>query len=405
MTQRRKVLFLSARLPYPLDSGGKIRAYHVLRSLAGCFRVTMLAFGGEGSVPGYVEALEKLGVDVVIVRHPKIDRPSGVANAISNIGSSLPLTIAKYKSSAMKKAVERLIDERFDIIHCEQLHMAEYAADCCTGVLKVMDAHNVESQIAERYARKEGNFFKKAFLFRNCRKMLRYEKRAAASFDLILTVSSNDQETLVKYGGGNRVKLVENGVDTDYFRPLPESRANHLVFVGSMDWLPNVDGMLYFLNDIYPLIKAAVPHVKLSIVGKNPPASLARAATTTSSVYVTGTVDDVRPYVADTSVFVVPLRFGGGTRLKILEAFAMGRAVVSTSLGAEGIEGLNGQHFLIADEPKQFADAVVRLLSDEGLRASLTSRARQLAEGVYSWDVVGSKLLSYYNGLLAQEGI
>ncbi len=405
MINRKKVLVLSARLPYPLDSGGRIRAYHVLRTLAGHFQATLLALSGNETASGYSDEIEKLGVRVVTIGNPRIDRPAGVADAVRNLTSPLPLTVAKYTCSLMEKAVEGFMADGFDVIHCEQLHMAVYAAGRFPGVPKVLDAHNVESQIAERYARQEGNIMKKAFLSNNYRKMLRFEKRAASSFDLILAVSSNDRENLASYGGGERVKLLENGVDLEYFHPQHQSGGKHLVFVGSMDWLPNVDGMLYFLGDIYPLIQAVLPDVKLSIVGKNPPETLVRASAALPSVRITGTVDDVRPYVADAAVFIVPLRFGGGTRLKILEAFAMGRPVVSTSLGCEGIEGQNGKHLIIADTPQQFSDAVIRLLSNEGLRNELSSNARRLAEEIYSWDVIGSKLLGYYDSLLAGKNI
>ena len=222
--------------------------------------------------------------------------------------------------------------------------------------------------------------------------MLRFERDALAHFDLVLAVSEADRDTFERlYPGALRapVHVVQTGVDTQYFSPLsatPARRA-HLVFTGSMDWLPNEDGMLYFVRDILPLVRQAEPGATLSIIGRAPTPAVRKLAEQ-HGVEVTGSVDDVRPHVAAGSVYVVPLRIGGGTRLKIFEAMGLGKAVVSTTIGAEGLPVTDGADIVIADEPAAFAAAVVRLIRDDAARTRIESAARRLVVEKYDWSAV-----------------
>jgi glycosyltransferase involved in cell wall biosynthesis len=222
-------------------------------------------------------------------------------------------------------------------------------------------------------------------------RMLRFERDALTRFDLVLAVSDTDRRTLERlYPGAlrNPVHVVQTGVDTSYFTPMPrQERRAHLVFTGSMDWLPNEDGMTYFVRDILPLIRQAEPDVTLSIVGRNPTPAVQRLAQT-PGIEVTGRVDDVRPHVAAGDIYVVPLRIGGGTRLKIFEAMSMSRAVVSTTIGAEGLPVTSGRDIVIADEPALFAESVVRLIRDADTRHRIESAARQLVVSRYDWAAV-----------------
>jgi glycosyltransferase involved in cell wall biosynthesis len=222
------------------------------------------------------------------------------------------------------------------------------------------------------------------------RKLRRYEAAACRRARLTIAVSAGDAEALARLAPGARVRAVPTGVDTAYFRPNghPEP-APGLVFTGSMDWYPNEDAILHFIRTSLPRIRAAVPEVSLTVVGRNP--SPALRAAQGPGIHVTGTVDDVRPFIAEAAVYVVPLRVGGGTRLKLFEALAMGKAVVSTTVGAEGLPLEPGQHFIEADGPVDFARAVVGLLRNPEQRLRLGAAGRRLVESRYSWSQVATE--------------
>ena len=263
--------------------------------------------------------------------------------------------------------------------------------------------HNVESEIWRRHAETKTGAMAKALYGMQYRRMLRYEGRALTRFDGVLAVSDADAATFASlYPGAIRqpVHVVPTGVDTNYFAPdrspaprtLQSASGNQqLIFTGSMDWLPNEDAMQFFCRDILPLIRAEEPDASLSIVGRTPTPAVKRLAED-RGVRVTGRVDDVRPYMKDAAVYVVPLRIGGGTRLKIFEAMAMGKALVSTTVGAEGLPVTDGEHLTIADEPNTFARAVVRLLRDAERRAQLETAARALVVERYDWSAVAGEL-------------
>jgi glycosyltransferase involved in cell wall biosynthesis len=255
------------------------------------------------------------------------------------------------------------------------------------GVPTVLFNHNVEHMIWERLWKNETRRFRRALLEIECKKMRRAEAAACASSNLTLAVSENDRVVLSAAAPNAKVEAVPTGVDTSYFHPNgTRQSAAQLVFTGSMDWYPNEEGVLYFIDAILPLIRREIPEASLTIVGRNPTPRLRAVAS--AAVRVTGTVDDVRPYVGEAAVYVVPLRIGGGTRLKIFEALAMGKAVVSTRIGAEGLPLVPGKHFIEADDPVDFAREVVTLLRDPTRRNYLAQMGRKLVEERYSWQQV-----------------
>jgi len=253
----------------------------------------------------------------------------------------------------------------------------------------VLFTHNVEHMIWKRLRDTEGSAWRRALLELEWRKMRRCERRACATASLTLAVSDVDTAQLASLAPRARVRAIPTGVDVEYFAPGARSEASsRLVFTGSMDWYPNEDAVLHFVDAILPLIRRDVPEVSLAVVGRNPTARLRRACEA-AGVEVTGTVDDVRPYLRDAAVFVVPLRVGGGTRLKIFEALAMAKAVVSTTVGAEGLPLRPGEHAVLADEPGDFARAVVALVRDPAERRRLGDAGRRLVEERYAWREVG----------------
>jgi glycosyltransferase involved in cell wall biosynthesis len=304
-----------------------------------------------------------------------------------------PYAVAKYYSPAYRARVEQLLSsERFDLVICDFLPPVVNLPRTlpCPSVVFT---HNVEAEIWRRHAENATNAVARRLLTQQWRRMLRFEADALARFDLVLAVSNADRKTferLYPRSLNAPVHLVQTGVDTSFFTPderAPE-RA-HMVFTGSMDWLPNEDGMIYFCREILPRIRESEPEATLSIIGRSPTPAVRRLAEM-NGVEVTGRVDDVRPHVARGAVYVVPLRIGGGTRLKIFEAMAMAKAVVSTTVGAEGLPVTPGRDVVIADHAEQFAKAVVRLIRDVEARQAIETAARRLVVERYDWSAVAA---------------
>ena len=389
------LLWLNAGLLLPLDKGGKLRTWHLMRQLARGHDISYVSFADASTTAEDVAGMREVASHVVTI--PRTEPAKGTArfylDAMQYLVDRVPYAVAKYRYDAYRRAIEQLLATRqFDAIVCDFLVPAVNLPDTlpCPAILFT---HNVESEIWRRHVETAGNAVSRRLLQTQWRRMLRFERAALGRFDLVLAVSDADRQTfgrLFPDALTAPVHVVATGVDTTYFAPIndrqPEKRA-HLVFTGSMDWLPNEDGMHYFVREILPRIRQLEPDATLSIIGRSPTPAVRRLAAE-HGVRVTGSVDDVRPHVAEGSVYVVPLRIGGGTRLKIFEAMAMGKAVVSTTIGAEGLPVTPEQHIVIADGPQQFADAVVRLVRDDEMRRRLEVEARKLVVERYDWSAV-----------------
>jgi sugar transferase (PEP-CTERM/EpsH1 system associated) len=386
-----KVLWLNAGLLLPLDKGGKLRTWHVMRHIARRHDITYLSFED----PSATQA-DRLGMREVcreLITLPRRDPQKGslrfYGDAARYVLDPVPYAVAKYRSADYRARVAALLhDRRFDVVVCDFLPPAVNLPERlpCPSVLFT---HNVEAEIWRRHFETAANPVARRLLAQQWRRMLRFEADTLSRFDLVLAVSGADRRTferLYPQSLDTPIHVVQTGVDTGYFTPSADapSRA-HLVFTGSMDWLPNEDAMTYFCRDILPRIREAEPSATLSIIGRAPTPAVQRLSQQHEGVEVTGRVDDVRPHVRRGAVYVVPLRIGGGTRLKIFEAMAMGKAVVSTTVGAEGLPVTPGTDIAIADEPQAFADAVIRLIRDTAARQALEVRARQLVVDRYDW--------------------
>jgi len=289
--------------------------------------------------------------------------------------------------------VEELAARRqFNLIFCDFLHTAAPLAESPLRPRLVFQ-HNVEFLLRKRKWELEKHPLRKLVLGSEWRKTRTIEAQVCRSFDHIIAVSQQDQQTLSHEFGVKNVSTLPTGVDTDFFRPFDgQPQAGNLVFVGSMDWDPNEDGIMWFLREVYPRIHDAIPNASLSVVGRNPSSRLRAAAARQPGVRVTGWVPDVRPHLAQAEVVVVPLRAGGGTRIKIPEAMAMGKPVVATPVGAEGLPFCDGREIRIAEPPDEFAHAVVELLRNPSLRNLIGTHARTQVVSQYSWDVVVDRL-------------
>ena len=392
-----RILWLKSDLLLPLDKGGKLRTWHLMRHLARRHEITYLAFKEPGQPAADVDGMREVAarVETVTRSEPAKGTFRFYADAAMHLLDPLPYAVGKYRSRTLRRRLRELLESHpFDLIVCDFLAPAVNLPQR-PGCPSVIFTHNVESEIWRRHAETKPGAIARLLYRAQHKRMLRYEARTLARFDGVLAVSDADRQTFdTLYPGAIRrpVHVVPTGVDTGYFAPAPSDPASReLVFTGSMDWLPNEDAMQYFCRDILPLIRAEEPGVRLSIVGRAPTPAVKRLADE-HGVRVTGRVEDVRPYMKEAAVYVVPLRIGGGTRLKIFEAMSMGKAVVSTTIGAEGLPVTDGEHVMLADEPQTFARAVVHLLRDVERRAQIESAARALVVERYDWSAVAGAL-------------
>jgi sugar transferase (PEP-CTERM/EpsH1 system associated) len=380
------VLWLKVGGLWPLTTGGRLRSFHILREMSRRHAVTLLTTHGPADDPdGLVAALPDARVLSVPHDIPKQGTPRFAAALVRSWGSPLPVDLFRCRVPALAERAERMLTGREVDLCIADFLAAMPNVPRRSPVPVVQFSHNVEHAIWKRLAGVETRPWARALLELEWRKMRRWEIAACRRVDLTVTVSRVDRERLAALAPDARLADIATGVDLEYFRPDPaQETPGTLVFTGAMDWYPNEDGILHFIDAVLPIVRRSAPDVGFTVVGRNPSARV-REAAAAAGVAVTGTVPDVRPYVARGAVYVVPLRVGGGTRLKIFEALAMGKAVVSTRVGAEGLPMESGRHFVEADEPEAFAAAVVALLRDPARRAALGAAGRELVEARYGW--------------------
>ncbi|MBL8962133.1 MAG: glycosyltransferase [Gemmatimonadetes bacterium] len=386
-----RILWLKTELLHPVDKGGKIRTYAMLRELRKQHHVTYLTLDDGTAAPDAREKATEYCQEVITVpfSQPRRGTLAFYADLLRNVFSSLPYAVAKYRSSAFRRAIaEAAASGRFDVVVCDFLTPSINVPDGL-GVATVLFEHNVEAAIWERHASVATHPVKKGYMREQWRRMLRWETRECQRFDHVVAVSDADRDTFRDAMGVSQVSSVPTGVDIDYFSPTGVARNPHeIVFTGSMDWLPNEDGLEWFCEEILPRVRVKVPTATLAVVGRNPSPRVKSLAARHPGVTVTGTVPDVRPYLERAGVLVVPLRIGGGTRLKIYEGMSMGRPTVSTTIGAEGLPVHHGAEILIADGAAEFATAVAGLLADPASGDALGQRAATRVRRDFSWDGV-----------------
>jgi sugar transferase (PEP-CTERM/EpsH1 system associated) len=387
-----KIIFLTAEPPWPLDQGDKLRNYHFLKALAQQHRVTLVCFCPPGEEKGaWREAVSSLCQAVYTV---PLGRRRMLLNALRL--PHLPLTMAARASSRMARLLHRLTGiGQFDLAFACQLKMAGYLRHCRTA-RRVADLTDAVSLYRRRMLRFASSPVAKAVGVLEANRLAFWEKRITRLADLVLLASPVDASELRRMVPGARIAVVPNGVDLDYFRPLPDPEEPVLLFYGHLRYPPNADGIIWFCRKVFPLVREAFPEAALLVLGKEPPPEVA-AQGRIPGVELLGYVPDLRPHLARAAVAVVPLRFGAGIRNKILEALASNRAVVSTSLGCEGLEVTPGVHLEVADEPAEFAAAVIRLLRNSSRRSALAASGRKLTEEKYSWGAVGKRLVCLLN--------
>jgi len=382
-----KILWVKLGGIWPLNVGGRLRSFHILSDLSQRHRMTLLTTHRPEDDPD--EAAKHLPHCERVVSFPYSAPKAGTFAFVRALArswaSALPVDLLKWRVPALRAEVDATLRSGgIDLCIADFLYAAVNVPQE-TSVPVILFAHNVEHMIWKRLAANENRPWSRAALEVEWRKIRRTERDACARSQSVLAVSPVDAASLLADAPNANVRSIPTGVDTEYFSAngTPEAEA-HLVFSGAMDWYPNEDAMLFFMNEILPLIQRQIPAVTMTIVGRNPSARL-RNAGNAAGVRVTGTVDDVRPFIDEGAVYVVPLRIGGGTRLKIFEALSMAKAVVSTSVGAEGLPLVHGEHYVRADDAEDFAGAVVSLFRDPSRRKALGAAGKDLVQSRYSW--------------------
>ncbi|MEW6052146.1 MAG: glycosyltransferase family 4 protein [Candidatus Zixiibacteriota bacterium] len=398
-----KILILSHFLPYPPHGGALQRNHYLFREAAATNEVHLLSFtqrnilNTEAKLSEAVAECDKTYKSVTVFKIPTdYSRFRWYLLLLFNLLSLTPYSVWRFRTGQMARKLRVMIAEgNFDLVHIDTIALAGYIK-YLGRVPAVLNHHNIESSLMLRRGYSEKNPLVKLYILLQGWKLRRYERLLAPRFALNLTVSELDALELLRFCPGAKTEVVPNGTNVEYFRPRPDEQATSMVWVGGMNWYPNRDAMTWFCEELFPRIRARVPQATAVIVGQDPAKRVLELAAHDPTIKVMGYVDDIREHVARAAVFVVPIRVGGGTRLKILDAFASGKAVVSTTIGAEGIGATNGTEILIGDSVEQFVDQAVRALTDISLRRKLESNARQFVERNYAWGIIGETLKQCY---------
>lgn len=386
-----KILWVKAGKLLPVDTGGKIRSYNILMQLAKMDEVTLLSYyGGERDAAYEADIVRHLpGAEVIHTSAPESTLRQSI-DYLFHLPARAPYAVSKFTDSQVRQKVWTSLQERrYDVAVCDFLS-ASLNFPASAPVPIVLFQHNVEASLWQRMAAGETNPVRKLSYRIEAAKMARYEREALGNFEHVIAVSEHDRDQMLAMDNTCRISVVPTGVDTSKYQRVASAAGDPpvVVFTGSMDWEPNVDAVEYFCREIWPAVLAEFPSARFEIVGRNPSARVQRLASDT--VVVTGTVPSVSDHLRDATVVVVPLRIGGGTRLKIFEAMAMGKAMVSTSIGAEGLDVQHGRDLLLADNAQSFATGILYLLRDPALRRRYEDAAAKLA-AQYDWSHIARR--------------
>lgn len=414
-----RVLQFAPRVCWPLDTGAKLRNYHLARVVSRYAPITLLAF---------TEAQEStLNVEnpyhqiVKVKRDPSYTPVKLLRGALGRT----PISLLNYTTEAMKTALLRLLKEqKFDVIQLESIHLMGYLPIIQSNAPRtpvVCDWHNIESELMQRYSERAPSFLRGSYARRTARQLHNLEKQATLDFDYHVVVSDRDRDQLLQLNSSTRVAVIENGVDSAHYsdaeldqaqrpdrkerlveQPTETSTPSRLIFVGSMDYHANIHAVVDFAKNVWPAMHQRYPQLSFTIVGRDPAEEVQQLGSITG-IEVTGTVEDVRPYYREALASLVPLTIGGGSRLKILESMAAGVPVVSTTLGAEGLEVENDKDIIIADTAERFVEAIGELVTNDATRPRLAAAGRELVARRYEWTIAGESLFRIYEKLVSGQ--
>ncbi len=390
------ILVLSSKSPYPLKDGHSLRTYNLFKQVSRKNNIFFLTYFASKEEEDNFTEIEKICKMALGFKLP-------VANSrflliwalVKNLFSPLPFVCEKYRTKEMLDMIKKILnEEKIDLVHVDILPLMNYY-----GIIKkypiVLNAHNVESLLLKRRVSCTTNLLERLYLWIQYIKLYTFEKKQFLLANCCAAVSQQDKEFLQKMSPNSPVHIIANGVDIDYFSyDGKNSETDALIYVGGFNWFPNLDGMNYFCEKILPIITGQIGYIQTFVVGKED-----KKFQYADKITPVGCVEDTRPYINKAKIFIVPLRVGGGTRLKILNAMAMGKAIVSTSIGCEGLDVQNGINIIIEDKPERFAEAVVELLNNDKKRKLLGDNARKLVEEKYTWEEIGEKMNEIYSKL------
>ena len=416
-----KVLFITEKMPYPLNTGGNIRTYHILKGLSREHDITLLTTIDHPGQEVHLHYLRYLCSKIIAINICRESLFQLAKKILKSMCVSAPIVVSRHCHPEVSLCLRDIFkignitsgnDHEFHIVHFNHLDTTGYMSYIPCSIIRILDEHNIVSNQVRTSAKADANILKRIYMRSQLKKTLRYESQAVQKMSLCFVCSEADKLHLEQVTDKTRAVVIPNGVDVEYFSGVPSNtvsgidqyrKGRNLLFVGSLDYGPCETAVQYFAAEILPLIAAKVPDVRFIVVGRNPSARLQALANQNRSIVLTGLVPDIRPYAAISSVFVVPLLSGSGTRLKILDAMAMGIPVVSTSIGAEGLDVEHGANILLGDSPPDFGSAVIDLMENEVKAKAISNRARALVQEQYSWENIWPYLLAQYATTMPAE--
>lgn len=404
-----KVLWLSHLIPYPPKAGVSLRSYHLIKQLAERCELDLLAFNQRDLMGGFYDDIEQ-GLtearadmsqfcnilDIVDIPSDKLPQGNKLL-ALKSLFTRAPYNINWLKSSAFRRALKKaLAENQYDLVHLDTISFVAHM-DLLAGQNLALDHHNIESHMLLRRAEKEGNRLKAWYFRQEGLRLQRYEERFCPRMQVNITCSQEDSHRLKQIVPGAVTAEIPNGVDIGYFMPQPTTEATptRLVFVGTLSWYPNAEAVQY-IADNWRELKQLQPDLSIDIIGAHPPKSIVELSQQDPSFKVHGFVDDIRPFIAQAGIYVCPIMDGGGTKLKLLDAFAMGKAVLAHPIACEGLKVREGENVLLANSDGAFISGIQQLIGDRALRQRLELGARKLAEAEYGYDAIGEKLHGLY---------
>ncbi|MBI5788556.1 MAG: glycosyltransferase [Candidatus Schekmanbacteria bacterium] len=395
------ILFVSENFPYPLDRGGHIRSASILKELSRQFSVTLLTGSGQaaGNHPG-LNFFRQFCKKVICLPKPQMPAWKRGYYLLEGLVGGKPYPLNKnFSVPFLQKIREELQSGDYQVLHCDHLDTAQYLYDLPKPIPCVFDTHNIIFLLMERMGQQEKSAIKRLYLHRNAQQLGKYEAEIWPLFDLCLVCSEQEAQQIGRFAPKAKTAVIPNGVDIDFYQTIAgTSPANPtLLFVGRLDYFPNTQGVLFFYQSVWPLLLGQIPQIRWQIVGGVIPPAL-QELKKDARIKISEKATDMRPYLAASTISIVPLHIGGGTRLKILEAMAVGLPVVSTAIGAEGIDAVNGQEIIIADQPQELAQQIIELCKNADKRQKIALAASSFVTR-YDWQVIGKKLISCYNDL------
>lgn len=407
-----KVLWLSQNLPFPPKTGVLQRNYNLIRECSRFAEVHLVAIVKQDILPDFDEHLAARELRAFCASVTPVHLPIEGSRAVflwtlaKSLFTTRPFTANWTDAPALRQAIRTAAGQGpFDAVFFDAISLAPFREELAQWPT-ALNHHNIESHLLERRLAYESSGARRFYLRQESRKLRRYEAAVAGAFDTNLVVSALDGERLRGICPGASTHVVANGVDVDYFRRQQPEQAvepGHLIMVSGMNWFPNRDAVLLMADAVWPVLSTALPHARLTIVGASPPQAVLDLAARDNRVTVTGFVNDVRPYMERAQVYLCPMRDGGGTRLKILDALAMGVPIVATQMALEGIEVAAEQEVLVANEPAEFVDQIVRLVGDPALWRRLSDNGRQFVERHFAWPVIGGHLRAAFEAAAASK--